>query len=229
MRLDWGRFHLISRKEKEVIRLLNEHIQMVQRTVEGLTDVVKAARACDWATVELKAELMAKYEALADDAHREAVVEISQGAFFAGMREDFLDLLEQMDEIADAGMNAARIMAQSPLEGGEFKVLYGEPGPSIEDFVARVTSTVGLLGESVNALQADTNVAVEKALSIEKIEEEADDAKANLIKKLYSRKGSLDVLSLLQLRDFVLKLDEVADAAEDSSDLVISMVAKATA
>ncbi len=202
---------------------------MVQRTVEGLTDVVKAARAGDWATVELKAELMAKYEALADDAHREAVVEISQGAFFAGMREDFLDLLEQMDEIADAGMNAARIMAQSPLEGGEFKVFYGEPGPSIEDFVARVLSTVGLLGESVNALQADTNVAVEKALSIEKIEEEADDAKANLIRKLYSRKGSLDILSLLQLRDFVLKLDVVADAAEDSSDLVIAMVAKATA
>ena len=133
---------------------------MVQRTVEGLPDVVKAARAGDWATVELKAELMAKYEALADDAHREAVVEISQGAFFAGMREDFLDLLEQMDGIADAGMNAARIMAQNPLTGGEFKVLYGEPGPSIEDFVARVISTVGLLGESVQALQADTNVAV---------------------------------------------------------------------
>jgi hypothetical protein len=37
------------------------------------------------------------------------------------------------------------------------------------------------------------------------------------------------VLTRLQRRDFVLKLDEIVDGAEDSSDLVISLVANAEA
>lgn len=72
-------------------------------------------------------------------------------------------------------------------------------------------------------------MAVNKSLLVERAEEEADEIKNRLIRRIFTHRRNLDVLTLLQLRDFVLKLDEIADAAEDSSDLVISLVAKAEA
>jgi uncharacterized protein Yka (UPF0111/DUF47 family) len=88
---------------------------------------------------------------------------------------------------------------------------------------------VRLVKESIGALENDAELAVSKSLLVERAEEEADEIKNRLIKQIFAHKSDLQVLTLLQLRDFVLKLDEVADAAEDSSDLVISLVAKAEA
>jgi uncharacterized protein Yka (UPF0111/DUF47 family) len=88
---------------------------------------------------------------------------------------------------------------------------------------------VQLVEESIKALEKDAEVAVSKSLLVERAEEEADEIKNRLIKRIFAHKPDLEVLTLLQLRDFVLKLDEIADAAEDSSDLVISLVAKAEA
>ena len=90
-------------------------------------------------------------------------------------------------------------------------------------------STVELLRESLLSLEKDAEVAVSKSLLVERFEEEADEIKNKLIKHIFAHKSDIEVLTLLQLRDFVLKLDEIADAAEDSSDLVISLVAKAEA
>ena len=83
--------------------------------------------------------------------------------------------------------------------------------------------------ESIKALKTDAEAAVSKSLLVERVEEEADEIKNRLIKRILKQKSSLEVLTLLQLRDFVLKLDEIADAAEDPSDLAISLVARAEA
>jgi uncharacterized protein Yka (UPF0111/DUF47 family) len=60
-------------------------------------------------------------------------------------------------------------------------------------------------------------------------EEETDDIKAKLLVRIADRRGELDPLVVLQLRDFVLELDNVADATEDASDIVVELVAKAEA
>jgi predicted phosphate transport protein (TIGR00153 family) len=156
-------------------------------------------------------------------------VAISQGAFFSGTREDFLELMEENDEVADAAKDASRILAESPLNTTSFKILFEEPGLTLKDFFIQVTSSVQLLVESIVSLQSDAELAVSKSLLVERAEEDADEIKNSLVRRIYAHKADLDVLTLLQLRDFVFKLDEVADAAEDSSDLVISLVAKAEA
>jgi uncharacterized protein Yka (UPF0111/DUF47 family) len=68
-------------------------------------------------------------------------------------------------------------------------------------------------------------LTVNKSLVVEKAEEEADELR-NFLLRLFSHKSDLELLTLPYLRDFVLKL---ANAAEDSSDIVISLVAKAQA
>lgn len=183
----------------------------------------------DWELVQGISDEIAQLETLADELHRDAVVAISQGAFFSGTREDFLELMEENDEVADATQNAARILAESPIDRQSFLILYEEPKETLSDLFTTLQSCVLLLEESIKSLETDAEVAVSKSLLVERAEEEGDEIKNRLIRRIFTHKEDLDVLTLLQLRDFVLKLDDIADAAEDSSDLVISLVAKAEA
>jgi uncharacterized protein Yka (UPF0111/DUF47 family) len=86
---------------------------------------------------------------------------------------------------------------------------------------------VRLVKESISTLEADAEVAVCKSLVVERAEEEADEIKTHHMKHVFAHKDEMQVLMVLQLRDFVLKLSDVANAAEDSSDLATSPVAKA--
>jgi len=224
-----GRFRLVGRKERRVLDLISDHFDVVVRTVEQLESLLESAKAGDWKNVEKMTDKVAELETLADGLHRDAVVAVSQGAFFSGTREDFLELMEKNDEVADAAQNAARILAETPIDQQSFLVLYTEPTATVADLFARLLTAVRLVKESISALETDAEVAVSKSLLVERAEEEADEIKNRLMKHIFAHKADLQVLTLLQLRDFVLKLDDVADAAEDSSDLVISLVAKAEA
>lgn len=224
-----GRFHLMGRKERRVLELISDHFTIVVKTVQQLDSVLQAAKSGDWRVVEEMTNKVAELETLADGLHRDAVLAISQGAFFSGTRDDFLELMEENDEVADAAQNAARILAESPIDQHSFMILYEQPNATLTDMFDRLQSAVQQMGESLRSLEVDAELAVSKSLLVERAEEEADEIKNHLIKRIYTHKADLEVLTLLQLRDFVLKLDEIADAAEDSSDLVISLVAKAQA
>lgn len=225
----FGRFHLVRRKERRVLQLISDHFELVARAVQELEPLLGAAKCGDSKKVEEMSARVAEFETLADGLHRDAVLAISQGAFFSGTREDFLGLMEENDEVADAAQNAARILADSSVDSSSFLILFEEPKATLSDLFNLLQTTVRLLRESIAALETDAELAVSKSLLVERAEEEADEVKNRLIKRIFSHKSELDVLTLLQLRDFVLKLDEIGDAAEDSSDLVISLVAKAEA
>ena len=224
-----GRFQLVGRKERRVLQLISDHFGIVAKTVHQLESVLESAKLGDWQAVEKLTDKVAELETIADGLHRDAVVAISQGAFFSGTREDFLELMEENDEVADAAQNAARILAEAPIGSRSFLLLYEEPSATLQDLFAKLESAVQLLQESLRNLENDSEVAVSKSLLVERAEEEADEIKNRLIKRIFAHKSDVELLTLLQLRDFVLKLDEIADAAEDSSDLVISLVAKAEA
>ncbi len=224
-----GRFHLVGSKERRVLGLIIDHFRVVVQAVQGLDPLVESAKVGDWRAVEQTADKVAELETVADGLHRDAVVAISQGAFFSGTREDFLELLEQNDEVADAAQNAARILAETPIESKSFMILYQEKHETLDDLFVKVNSCLNLLQESLMSLESDAEVAVSRSLLVERAEEEGDEVKNQLIKAIFAHRKELDILTLLQLRDFVLKIDEIADSAEDSSDLVISLVAKAEA
>jgi predicted phosphate transport protein (TIGR00153 family) len=225
----FGRFQLVGRKEKRVLSLISDHLAMVINTVQQLEPLFEHAKNGEWDQVEKIADKVSELETLADGIHRDAVLAISQGAFFSGTREDFLELMELNDNVADAAQNATRILADSPIDADSFRILYEQEGATLPDLFTKLESCVNLLGGAINGLESDSEIAVSKSLLVERAEEDADEIKSKLIKRIFAHRTDLEVLTLLQLRDFVLKLDEIADAAEDASDLVISIVAKAEA
>jgi len=221
-----GPFRLGSKREKRVLDLIAEHLEMVQRCAKELKNIISAVEQMNWTLVRDQAEIVSRFESMADDLHREAVIQIAQGAFFAGMREDFLDLIEEMDDIADASQDAARAIAEAPIERRILEYLQ-EGDSTLRQLVDCVYKCVTTLGESVESLRTNAEVAVNKSLEVEKIEEAADKIKSDLISKLSAHRQDIDALAYLQVKEAIFKLDEVADAAENCSDLVITIVVKA--
>jgi len=221
----FGSFLLAGKKERRLLDLISQHFSLVVDTVNQLQPLFDVAKAGDWKRVEELCAQVDKLETLADGVHRDAVVAISQGAFFSGMRDDFLQLIEFNDEVADAAKDAAKILAELPIQPMAFLILYEEPSATLNDLFTSIQSAVNLLQESINALERDADIAVSKALLVEHSEENADVVKHSLIKRIFGHKSNLEVLTLLQLRDFILKLDDITDAAEDASDQVIAIVA----
>lgn len=182
-----GRFQLVGRKERRVLDLMSDHFDAVLRTVEQLESVLESAKTGDWKTVQEKTNKVEELETLADGLHRDAVVAISQGAFFSGTREDFLELMEENDEIADAAQNASRILAETPIDQQSFLLLYDESEAKVSELFDRLLMAVRLMQESIQALESDAEVAVSKSLLVERAEEEADEIKNRLIKHIYAQ------------------------------------------
>jgi predicted phosphate transport protein (TIGR00153 family) len=219
-------FRLGGKREKRVLDLIAEHLAMVQRCAKELNNMISSVEQMNWALVKSQAEIVSRYESMADDLHRQAVVQIAQGAFFAGMREDFLDLIEKVDEIADASQDAARVMSEAPIERRVLDFLY-EGDSTLHQFVDGIDTSITTLAESIESLRTDAEAAVKKALEVERVEEAVDQIKADLISKLSTHRREIDVLAYLQVKELIFRLDEIADAAENCSDLVITIVVKA--
>lgn len=227
----WGslfarEFRLGGKKEKRVLDLIAEHLAMVQRCSRELKNMISSVEQMNWALVKSQAEIVSRYESMADDLHRQAVLEIAQGAFFAGMREDLLDLIEKVDEIADASQDAARVISEAPIQRRVLNYLT-EGDSALHRFIDGIDTCVATLAESVESLRTDAEAAVRKALEVEKAEERADQIKAELLSKVSVHRSDIDVLAYLQVKELIFKLDEIADAAENCSDLVITIVVKA--
>ena len=209
--------------------MILSHLATIAEAATELGPLLDHARADDWNGVRASARHIAELESRADEMHREAVVRIAQGAFFSGTREDFLRLMEANDEIVDRMKDAARILADAPLPAGTASVLFGEANMPALDMTSRIKTAITTLGDAIRALETDAKVAVNKAIATEMAEEETDDVKARLLTRISDHRNELHPLVVIQLRDFVLQLDDVADAAEDASDVVVELVAKAEA
>lgn len=105
-----GGFRLVCRKERRLLDLVAEHLDVVVRTVEQLESVLESAKTGDCKEVEKMADKIAELETLADGLHRDGVTAVSQGAFFSGTREDFLQLMEKNDEVADAAEDSSDLV-----------------------------------------------------------------------------------------------------------------------
>lgn len=172
-----------------MLELVSDHFHLVVRTVEQLGPLLESARNGDWEAVEHMTNKVAELETLADSMHCDAVLAVSKGAFFAGTGEDVLQLIEKND-VADVAQNAARILAEAPVDARTFGILCEEPKATLNDIFSQLLSAVELVEESIKALKTD-EAAVSKSLLVERAEKEADEIKNRLIKRIFKKNPAL--------------------------------------
>jgi uncharacterized protein len=222
----WRILGFVGKREIEVLDSIDAHIDLTIKSVEALRPLIAAAIRGDWLSADEEVRNISRLESEAADLRRRITLDLCAGAFFAGLRESFINLAEIEDKVADASKDASRIITQDKLKPEVLKILYEDQKDDLNAYLENIRKTVETLKTTVNSLRSDKEQVLKNANEVERWEKAADETKLQLIKRINSSKDKLGVLTFLQLRDFVLALDNIADAAEDASDIAIVIVAK---
>jgi len=223
-------FDMFGRKERRALQLLNEHLDLVVKIVEDLSSLISliAGEKAEPNIIDVKIEMLSIQESFADDAYLKSLVTICNGAFFSGLREDFINLFNSIDDIADFAKDSSQILARSKLDEA-IRRYYEDGEASLSLFLDKILTSVKVLRETVSELQRDVSKVLKNAIHVKELEEEADDIKWKMLRAIFSHRSEMDVLTLLELKEFLLTLDEIADAAAHSSEILITIVTKARA
>ena len=217
-------FLSINRRERAIFDGLLVLLDTVNKTVDSFDVSVSAFARGDIASAEELVKKVLDGETEADSIHRDLGIKIAEGAFFGGVREDILNLLEKIDEIADSAKDAARFLSSDSRLVVEARVTLGSP--DMKAFLAALKSSVVALNELVRALNQGRKGALLKVQAVEEFEEEADSHKDLLLKTLFASETSMNPVTVIQLRDFIFVSDDIADNAEDASDVILVLIAK---
>jgi len=169
-------------------------------------------------------QLVLDGESEADSVHRTLSMAIAEGAFFGGIREDILNLLETMDNVADSAKDAARFLeSEEDLDDFALSLLKSE---EMQLFVSNLQSAVGALGNLIAAFNLGKKELLARIPTVEEWEEAADTVKDQLMKQLFKSSSNPNPVTVIQMRDFLFVADDIADYSEDSSDVILILAAK---
>lgn len=217
-------FSFIGRKESKIIQEIEDYFRIVRKTVDGFSSLVKKMADRDQTEAKNLFQLVLDGESEADSVHRTLSMAIAEGAFFGGIREDILNLLETMDNVADSAKDAARFLeSEEDLDDFALSLLGSN---EMRAFVSNLQSAVGALGDLIGAFELGKKEILSRIAAVEEWEEAADSSKDKLMRQLFRSSSNPNPVTVIQMRDFLFVADDIADYAEDASDVILVLAAK---
>jgi predicted phosphate transport protein (TIGR00153 family) len=219
------RLGVFSRGENEVLGLVISNLDFSIEIAGHLMNVIEALKNHDRARTVDQARIIGEMETKADGMHQEAVKVISGGSFFGGIREDVLELLEHIDNIADAAKDSSRIFTQRNIPFETVDYLFKA---DVVSFINKLVEAAKELKIAVVALsEKEAKIRVlEISTKVERKEEEADEIRASILDNLLKNEIKADPLDIILLKQFLEVADDVADSSEDASDVLVILIAK---
>jgi len=92
----------------------------------------------------------------------------------------------------------------------------------------KVEQTTASLIDAINSLPNDPSKSIELSLSVKKMMEDVESAKTYLLERLYEQEKSIDVLSLMQLRDIIYCVSSLVADFEGCSESVRALATSKT-
>lgn len=214
----------LGNHERVILKSIYEDFALVHQAVTDFGALVNAVAARDDQGTRYCLERVLEDEKKADEFHRRLSTQIAEGAFFGGIREDMLNLLEKTDNIADSAKGAARLIAaEETLDDFALSLLGSD---HLRGFIGDIVATVDALGSVFEAFNLGRKQILERVTKVEEYEESADAHKDEVARRLFAKENRPDAVTVVQMRDFLLVADNIADNAEDASDVVLILVAK---
>jgi predicted phosphate transport protein (TIGR00153 family) len=216
-------FAFFSRGEREIIGKVVRNLDVSIDAARHLLKLVSSLQKYDYDDVNTEYGIIADLEEKGDELHRTLVREIATGSFFGGIREDFLNLLERIDSIADESKDAGKIFHLRRIPKKTVDYLFRG---DVTSFIATCVKTAELLRESILALEKDKGEVLTLVERVEQAEEEADTIRYGILETLLKNEIGGDVLDIIMLKDFLNTADSIADNAENGSDVLQILIAK---
>jgi len=207
------------KKQREIEGLVFEHLDRVD---ESLGFFIQSLNAYVQDGDKEKADAMAlethKSEGQADDVRRRVEAQLLAGALMPASRRDILQLVEQVDRLANAAENALdHLLLQRIVVPDSMQSPILEITAKTEIIFSHVKSAIGNLFKTMEK-------ALEHTAAIERIEGEIDHIERTTLKHVFEQ--DLDLAHKMQLSNFIRSIVELSDRAEDLSDHIELMVAQ---
>lgn len=218
-----GLFAFFSSGERQILQKVVRNLDVSIDAAKHLVELVASLQKYDYDNVDAEYQIIATLEEKEDELHRSLVREIAMESFFGGIREDFINLLEKIDGIADEAKDAAKTVHQRRIPKETVDYLFRE---DVASFIFTCLKTTELLRESILALEKGRTEVLSLVEKVERSEEEADTIRYGILENFLKNEINGNVLDIIMLKDFLNTADDVADNAEYGSDVLQILVAK---
>jgi predicted phosphate transport protein (TIGR00153 family) len=220
-----SKFDFLSRGEKEVLHEVMVNIDLAIDASRHLVSLVSKLKEHDNEGVGREFETIREIEEKADVAHQRAVENVCSGSFFGGIREDILNLLENIDDISDAAKGAAKMFTQRRIPDEAIDYMFKA---DVLAFFNACLETTQLLKGCIEMLgkKNSKQETIKAAARVEESEENADKLRSKILDNLLRNEPDLNALDVVMLKDALYVADDVADRAEDGSDEMLILIAK---
>jgi predicted phosphate transport protein (TIGR00153 family) len=203
---------LASRREKEVLKLYDQHIDEITKVTNSVNNLLTAFREGDKSLMENEWRIVFESERKADDIKRRIIRELSEEFVHPIDREELIRLILATDDIATFAKEASRMAllynGKPPLDVAQVLL----------DIITRINESVMLIREAVSYLSIDKKKALEISDKIERLEEEVDDLRLKGLSIILARCNETGIPNCLLLKDILEYLENSADKTEDVAD-----------
>jgi len=203
---------LASRREKEVLKLYDQHIDEITKVTNSVNNLLTAFREGDKSLMENEWRIIFESERKADDIKRRIIRELSEEFVHPIDREELIRLILATDDIATFAKEASRMAllynGKPPLDVAQVLL----------DIITRINESVMLIKEAVSYLSIDKKKALEISDKIERLEEEVDDLRHKGLSIILARCNETGIPNCLLLKDILEYLENSADKTEDVAD-----------
>ncbi|TMP99041.1 MAG: DUF47 family protein, partial [Thaumarchaeota archaeon] len=155
----------INRRERAIVEGVGSHLATVKRTVEDFGGLVDSVSSGDPASAGRFFDAVMGDETKADTIHRDLSLRVANGAFFGGVREDILALLEKIDDIADSAKDASRLLnVEVGANGSAIELLRSD---EMRLFIADLKGSVSALENLIAAFTISKKEVLARVHSVE--------------------------------------------------------------
>lgn len=211
---------MVGQKEKRAMEEIKNHMNLVADCTRQLAkayEVYLKGKAQDF---QKEAKRMREMETQADEARRQVELTIYSGAFMPIYREDYLNLAELIDKVADDSVSAINLLSLTQIK------IPTAAKEKIAGMIEKTIQCVEALHQCVSVCIKDRREAAHEARHVEDLEEAIDEEEYTLRASLYKMK--INGYDKILLNDLVEKIGNISDTAEDVSDRIVIMISKRT-
>jgi hypothetical protein len=196
--------------------MVEKHLDLTQNAAISLHTMVEVASDSNQEKGSAIFTNISRYEREADELRRKMVRELTEGEMYPEERDDLMELVRAVDQIADWSKEAGRILRTIPFE---------KTPDSIKTATLNMAKAnvdcVDVLKQSINALPKNPSRALTLADEVEMLEETIDDLYGEVRLHFANEEfPGFSMGSLILMNEFFDAIETAADWCENTADIV---------
>ncbi|MEM3560229.1 MAG: DUF47 family protein [Nitrososphaerota archaeon] len=208
------------RKEKAILTFCKKHFDKVFETIVSFKEFIEAFKIDDLEKIKISFKNIFDLEREADNIKESIIDELSRGPLHPIDREDIIRMVMTVDDIAANIKSSARKITYVDSKSVPLDIKNG-----MLEIVNMVHEEAKFLGEALNMLIDNPNEAIELCEKVERIEEEIDDKRVELMNKVLDWANEIKIIKQwTMIKEAIENIEAAADYIENSADVIRSLV-----